>query len=302
MGRCSLCAPRVERLVPGGFDALLMPNLNFIATRQPYLIFVHDLSFARHPEWFTPKMRLWHRMVRPKDLLARAAAVLAVSEFTKNDVVSLYGIDPVRITVVPPAVPATATAGVPAPEHGPDNATPAGRPYFLSLSALEPRKNITGLIRAFDALDRDDVDLVIAGPKGWMYDEIFRTAARARSRGRIRFAGPISEAEKTRLLRGATALVYPSFYEGFGIPALEAMAAGCPVIASLATAVSETVGNAAFLVEPTRPADITGAMAALLDDTTLRERLVAAGTERAKRYSWEVSAEAVERAIVASCG
>lgn len=288
--------PALENLT-GGADALYLPNLNFLATAKPYAVTIHDLSFVRYPHFFSPKQRLWHAAIRPRRLLRRATAVIAVSEHTKNDIVETYGIAPEKIVVITPAanhdcrpVAAAETAGIQA-KYG------LKPPYFLCVGTVEPRKNLQAAIRAFANLDDRRAQLVIVGGDGYQAAAVRAAAHGSPATDRIRFLDHVVAADLPALYTGAVGLVYPSFYEGFGMPPLEAMACGTPVIASQVSSLSEVVGDAGLLIDPHRDADITDAMSALLRDPKLRATLSGRGLERAKRYSWEKSAERLERLL-----
>lgn len=289
-------APTLESLC-GGADAVYLPNLNFAATKKPYAVTVHDLSFIRYPRCFSAKQRAWHAAVRPERLVAKAAKVIAVSEHTKIDVTETFGVDPDRIDVVSPAVGPeyvrasnAAIADVRA-KHGLGDA-----PFILYLGTLEPRKNVRRLIDAYGRADVD-ADLVIAGGRGWLDDDVFRAATRSPKRAGIRFLGYVDEADKPALYSAAELFTYPSHYEGFGMPPLEAMACGTPVLASHASSLPEVVGDAGLLVDPHDLTAMTNGIRAMMADARLREDFRSAGPERAKRFTWEKSAERLERTL-----
>lgn len=287
--------PRMDRMV-GGADVLYLPNLNFAAAGCPTVVTVHDLSFFRYPEFFSPKQRLWHRLVDANGMLKRASIIVTVSKHTKHDVVETFGVDESRVRIVTPAV-----SGEFKP-RGKERIVDVRRKYdlpkdfILYLGTLEPRKNVEGLICAFGMAD-SDIDLVIAGGKGWMYDRIFRTAEKSPKRKRIHFLGYVDELDKPALYSAASAFVYPSFYEGFGMPALEAMACGTPVIAGHASSLGEVVGDAGLLVNPANHEEISYAIDNILNDEPLRERFRAKGMERAASFSWEKGAKELETAF-----
>jgi len=288
--------PRIDRMV-GGAEVLYLPNLNFAAAGCPTVVTVHDLSFRRYPEFFSPKQRLWHRLIDADSLLKKAAIVIAVSKHTKDDIIETYGIAEDRIRIVTPAV-----SGEFRPRDEKKIASVRGKyglpeRFILCLGTLEPRKNVEGLIRAFNIIDAD-TDLVIVGGKGWMYDRIFKAAAQSPKRQRIHFLGYVAEWDKPALYCAASAFVYPSFYEGFGIPALEAMACGTPVIASHASSLGEVVGDAGLLINPANHEEIAWAIDSMLDDTALRERCRARGIEKAADFSWEKGAVELEAAFM----
>lgn len=287
--------PRIESLA-GPADAVWLPNLNFVATALPAAVTVHDLSFARYPRFFTAKQRLWHRMINPRLTLRRASAVVAVSEHTRLDVIETYGISPDKVTVAHPGISAAFVPQTDAEVRRIREKHGLHRPFFLFLGVIEPRKNVSGLIAAFERCAAD-ADLVIAGGKGWLCDEVFRAAARSPKKGRITFLGYVDEADKAALYAAAAAFVYPSFYEGFGIPPLEAMSVGTPVIASRTSSLGEVVGDAGLLVDPRSPADIADAMTSVLADRSLADELRRRGHERARRFTWDRTAASLEAAF-----
>jgi glycosyltransferase involved in cell wall biosynthesis len=284
--------PGMERLARTDADAVWLPNLNFAAARAPMVVTVHDLSFERHPEFFSAKQRLWHAMVRPRDLLRRAAAITAVSEHTKSDIIATYGVDPGKIHVVAPGVGReySPAARADLPRIRGKYALPER--YLLALGTIEPRKNAVGLIKAFERM-KTDADLVFAGGNGWLNSGIFKQAAASPLRDRIRFIGYVPEEDKPPLYAGAAAFAYPSFYEGFGLPVAEAMACGTPVVASTATSLAETVGDAGILVNPRDANDIALGLEAALEPS-MAAVLSARGIVRAGRFDWNASARKLE--------
>jgi glycosyltransferase involved in cell wall biosynthesis len=287
--------PKLECLTRD-FDAAWLPNLTFAASNKPYAVTVHDLSFRHFPEFFSQKQRLWHQAVRPERLLQQAARVIAVSEHTKLDIQESYGVPAEKITVISPA------AGPQYWPANPDQVTAIRQrhrlpeKFFLHLGTIEPRKNIDGLISAFEGL-KTDAHLVIAGGKGWLWRGVFRQAAASTARDRIHFLDYVPEADKPALYSAAFALAYPSFYEGFGMPPLEAMACGLPVIASHAASLGEVVGAAGLLVDPHDLNELTAAMQALLDDPDLGRALAERGREQATQFRWTDSAAKLDRLL-----
>ncbi len=229
----------------------------------PCVVTVHDLSFARHPELMGRRDRFVFRRVVPR-AVRRAARVLTVSERTKGDLVELYGVAPARIVVTPNGVD---------PAFGPGTGS---RDYVLAVGAIQKRKNQAA---ALDAAAAVGLPLVIAGPP-----KDLELAEELRRRG-ARLEGHVEKERLAELYRGAACLVQTSRFEGFGLPVLEAMASGTPVVAVHEPALEEVAGDAAVFVEQNRVAD--GIRQALGD----RERLVAAGLERARAFSWRATAE-----------
>jgi glycosyltransferase involved in cell wall biosynthesis len=208
------------------------------------------------------------------------------SSFVRDEVVELLGLDAERVRVVP--------HGLDEPGRGDLDEAPRGRsaPYVLALGAVEPRKDLPTLVMAFAELarDHDDLELVVAGPDGWG-GEAFSAAVRASGlAGRVVRVGYLDELELKSLLSGATVLAYPSLYEGFGFPPLEAMAAGVPVVATAAGAVPEVVGDAAELVVPGDVPALAEALTRVIEDDSLRARLIAAGRARAASFTWASAA------------
>jgi glycosyltransferase involved in cell wall biosynthesis len=280
--------PLIEDLTGGG-DQVYLPNLNFIATKKPLTVTVHDLSFVRFPGFFSPKQRLWHRAIDPRRLLRSSRTVVAVSEHTKTDVVESFGIAADRVQVVTPA------AG---PEYRPRDAREreeARRKYglpenfFLFLGTVEPRKNVAGLITAFEKMTGPTA-LVIAGGMGWRSGEALRKAKSSPAGDRIKFIDYVDDADRPALYSAARVFVYPSFYEGFGMPPVEAMACGTPVVTSRTSSLPEVVGVAGLLIDPHDPSELAEAMSAAWGDEPLRRRLTEYGIEQSKKFSWERSA------------
>jgi glycosyltransferase involved in cell wall biosynthesis len=236
-----------------------------VRTRTPLVVTVHDLAVFRHPEAFPRWTRMYSRAVVPRVLRA-ARRILAVSEFTASELDAILGIPRERIDVTPNAVD-----GVFSPE-GPR----AEGDYVLAVGTLEPRKNLE---RTIEAAARLGVELRVVGARGW-------GGVRARG-GHVRWLGETSDEELARQYRGALCVAYPSLYEGFGIPVLEAMACGAPVVTSAGGAMEEVTGNAAVLVDPRDVAAIAGGITAAIER---RDELRARGLERARAYSWDETA------------
>ncbi len=192
----------------------------------------------------------------------------------------LLGLDPARIAVIYPGVPEVYFSAQPAP---------AMKPYVLFVGTIEPRKNIDTLLDAWlDSPLRKDFDLVIAGPGGWAAQKTLARLA-AKPEG-VRYLGYVAEAELPSLTAGATAFVYPSLYEGFGIPVAQAMAAGVPVVTSNTSCLPEVAGDGALLVDPRSPAEIGAALEKLLGSPESRAKLGEAGRARAQQYRWDICA------------
>jgi glycosyltransferase involved in cell wall biosynthesis len=238
-----------------------------IHSALPLVVTVHDLAVLRHPRAFNRWSRLYGPRVVPR-VLAAARRVIAVSEFTKRELIELLQVPEDKIRVVPNGVDGTFTPDGPAEEGE----------YVLAVGTLEPRKNLPRLV---EAMRRSDVELRVVGARGWGGVEVGGNG--------VRWLGEVSDSELARLYRGARCVAYPSLYEGFGIPVLEAMACGAPVVTSRGTAMEEIADGAAVLVDPNDPAEL----AAGIDRATAeRDVLVARGLERASAFRWDAVAEA----------
>jgi glycosyltransferase involved in cell wall biosynthesis len=219
--------------------------------------------------------------------VAQADHVIAVSEATRQDLIDLYQTPPEKISVIyhgvrPEFRPITDPLQLAAVRHKYKLGTGS---FILSVGTIQPRKNYQRLIEAL-ARVKTDVSLVIVGGKGWKSEAIFGEVSRQDLEGRVHFPGFVAEADLPALYSAATLFIYPSLYEGFGLPALEAMACGTPVIASDQSALPEVVGEAGLLVNPRDIEAMAIAMAQLLEDIPLRQKLVVAGQAQAARFTW----------------
>jgi glycosyltransferase involved in cell wall biosynthesis len=269
-----------------------------LALPCPSVLTVHDLTIVKFPEWFDhPWFRVYARAMLPI-LVRRVARVVTVSQFSKRDLMKCYGLPDEKIRVIPNAVdhrlfhvrydPQAVRAAV--QRFG------IGGEYILSVGTLEPRKNLTRLVQAFARLRARGVDdhrLVVVGEKGWKYEAIFEAVRTLGLEGEVRFLGRVPQSDLPLLYRGAALFAYPSLYEGFGLPVLEAMACGCPVVCSDRSAMPEVGGPAAILVDPEDPEALAGAMSQVLGDRSLADAMRARGRTWAAEFHWEKAARAL---------
>src|SRR5437660_5600588 len=263
---------------------------------SPVVVTSHDLSFEHLPETFTRRSVAQLRFT-VRRTARKAARILTSSEFSRRDIVETYAINPDRVAVTPEAAP---------PHFAPvENETKLKeiresygieRDYILSLGSIQPRKNLVRLIEAYFCLRRIRRDsklpqLVLAGKRGWLDNETFHAADREGCGRGILFTGYVPERDLPALYSGAISFVYPSFFEGFGLPVVEAMQCGVPVLAGNQTSLPEVVGDAGLLFDPFDTKALIDALTRVIDDTELRRTLSEKGLRRAKHFSWRTTAQ-----------
>jgi len=317
--------PKIDKIL-GGVDLFLSPHflLTPVSQKTKTIIVFYDLSFVRFPEFFSFPKLLWHKFVYPKYQAQRADLIVAISESTKKDLINLYGIDPEKIKVIYPGVDEKFR---PVNKKDPNllrvrekyNLPVGGAGFILYFGTIEPRKNILGLIKAFEQIkeeknlpllqiqwqgfegivkkeeeknvDFSELKLVIAGSKGWLYKDVFKKAKESRFSKDINFIGFIDEEDKPYLYNLADVFVYPSFFEGFGLPPLEAMACGVPTIVSNNSSLPEVVGDGAIKVDANNVDELSFAIRKVLENRDLKDYLIGRGLFRAKKFSWNKTAE-----------
>ena len=258
----------------------------------PTVLTVHDLIFRRFPAHHKPLNRWYLNLTLPL-YCRRANHIIAVSECTRRDLIAAYHLPPQKITVIDEAAaprfrlqPPDTVAAVRARYRLPDR-------YLIFVSTIEPRKNLARLLAAFETLRAEGLtdSLVIVGRRGWLYDDFFARLERSPARDAVIFPGYVPDADLPPLYAGAQACVFPSLYEGFGLPVLEAMACGTPVVTSSTSSLPEVGGDAALYFDPADVEQITETTRRLLRDPALREEMRARGLEQAARFSWARAAK-----------
>lgn len=254
----------------------------------PSVLTIHDLAFVRYPQYFRPARRMYQRTFTERS--ARAATqIVAVSESTRQDIIAEFGVAPDRVRVIYPSIspdfqPVTEPAVL--ARFREQHALPER--YLLYLGTLEPRKNVLTLIEAYGMLLAEEADappLILAGAKGWYYDELFTRIRALGLERHVTFAGYVSRDEQALWYAGAALFLYPSLYEGFGLPVAEALACGVPTITSDVSSLPEVAGDVAIQVAPRDAYLMARAMREALADGTLRQRIAVEGPAWTKRFS-----------------
>ena len=288
--------PKTDKLISGA-DVFFSPHF-FITSLSPQCRRVttfHDLSYVHFPEYFSWRKNIWHNFeMNPLWQSRFSDKVIAVSESTARDLINIYGIDPVKIEVIHSGI-------------SPDIRRPSADEikrfkirnklpdkFILFLGKLEPRKNVVGIIRAFNILKNrrefNDLNLVIVGSKGWLYEDIFKEINKSNFKKQIVVKGHIDDNQRKFYYSAAEVFVYPSFFEGFGFPPLEAMACGTPTVVSNVSSFPEIVGNGGILVQPDNVNDIAGSISRILTDRELKDRLIDLGTKKISKFNWQKTA------------
>ncbi|MBI4992952.1 MAG: glycosyltransferase family 4 protein [Candidatus Magasanikbacteria bacterium] len=278
-------------------EAWFSPNLNFtpLTSKTKFILTVHDLSFEFLPECYTAKQRLWHKLLRPKKQCERADLILTPSESTARDVVSAYDVDEKKVKVLYPGISALITQNT-------INKTQVRKKYnlpenfILFLGTIEPRKNVEAVVVAFQntytLTHLHTYTLVIAGARGWKNENVMRAI---KEMPNVRYINYVAEEDKPALYRLASLFVYSSLYEGFGLPVLEAMACGTPVITSNRSSLPEVGGDAVCYVNPANVAELSRAMVRVLRDDELGiknyELRIDRQREQVKKFDWGETAK-----------
>lgn len=276
-----------------------LPHINFISlsNKCKKIITIHDLSFLKFPCYFSWRKNIWHRFINVKKLIRQFDTVVAVSENTKQDIIQMCGVEADKIKVI--------YSGINENFKKITNENILDRTkkkynlpdkFILYLGTIEPRKNIESVIHAYEKLMAEnenlrDIKLVIAGGDGWNTDKIYKVLNSSTQKDNIIFTGYVDNNDKPALYSLAQIFVYPSYYEGFGFPVLEAMACGAPVITSFTSSLPEICGEAAVYIDPYNFNELTRAIKQILADNDLREELINQGFEQIKKYSWPKAAQ-----------
>lgn len=263
----------------------------FLKQKIISVVTIADMTFFSHPQHHTRMKQVYFKCMIPQSL-RRAKKVITISDNTKKDIINVININANKIKTI--------YLGVDARFYPQEKETvnailekyKIASPYILFVGMLEPRKNVEGLLQAFAMLkDKRKHNLIIVGKKGWRYEELFKLAQEEGIRNDVVFAGYVPDEDLPGLYAGATCFVYPSFYEGFGIPIVEAMACGCPVITSNNSSMQEIAGDAAVLVDPYNKEEIKDAIGSIINNKGLRGEKQRKGLINATKFQWNFMAE-----------
>ncbi len=266
--------------------AFSLPFLN----RKPSIVTIFDLSFIYYPELF-PALRRFYLTTMTRIACSLATKIITISESSKADLIRLFHVDEEKVSVIYPGL--SDRFNRVSDEEIEAFRAKKGLPkkFILHVGTLQPRKNLPLLIDAFHQANLSDTELVFAGGKGWFYEEIFSTVKELGLESKIHFPGYVSDEELPLWYAAADLLVFPSKYEGFGMPIVEAMGCGTPVIASNASAMPEAIGDAGLLFDPQNSAELAKSISSLLENDVQMAKMREAGFLQAKKFSWEVAGE-----------
>lgn len=290
--------PKLD-IVTGNPDVFWSPHFNFSSfgnNDTKKILTVHDLSFLRYPEFFSFRKNFWHHSLAIKKMVKKYDYLVAISENTKKDLIDLLGVPEEKIFVIYSGLNYDSDRLDKKQAEDFIKKHNLSQKFLFYLGAIEPRKNVSGLIESYNLLrDRHlpltEYQLVLAGASGWKNKHIYKKASNSLYQEDIKFLGYVSRAERNWLYNNASLFIYPSYYEGFGFPPLEAMSHGLPVITSDVSSLPEVTAGAALNVNPYSSLDIARAMETLLLDDNLRADYSQQGIKRAKIFEWRKTAD-----------
>ncbi|MDD2680816.1 MAG: glycosyltransferase family 1 protein [Patescibacteria group bacterium] len=289
--------PKLDKVI-GGSDIFWSPHINFtnLSPQTKHVLTIHDISFLHYPEFFSYRKNFWHRALALKKLVDKCTAIVAVSENTRRDIIDLLNVPEEKVRTIYSGLNLSVSLPGPDEEKSFFNRHELKSDFILYLGTIEPRKNIAGLIYAYNRLrDKNihlvDVQLVLAGANGWRNRAIYRAWENSPYRRDIKFLGYVTDREKELLYQRAQVFIYPSYYEGFGLPPLEAMEHSLPVITSNVSSLPEVVGTAALSINPYDINAIAKALELVVTNPELKASLIKAGKEQIKQFSWEKTAK-----------
>lgn len=284
--------PKIDELL--NVDMFFMPHINFssLSNNVKKIITIHDLSFLRYPKFFSTRKNIWHKLIDVKKLVKKFDIVVAVSENTKRDLIELCMVPEEKIKVIHSGIEESfKKISIDASKRNKlQKKYKLPRNYILYLGTIEPRKNVDGIIKAYELYRKNnkiDIKLVIAGANGWKSSKIFKTWNNSEYKDDIIFLGFVDREDKIFLYNLAKVFVYPSFYEGFGFPPLEAIACGVPVITSNVSSLPEVSGRDAIYVDPYKVNEISHAFSLILNNKNQKLASDITKENVLDKYSWD---------------
>lgn len=288
--------PTINWHVREPVDLIFLPNLNFATLPQdiPTVLTLHDFSFELYPNFFSRKMQWWHAATRPAELIAASRSVIVPSQSSRRDLERLFATPHEKSHVVPHGVSPTFSDKMSASDHGVRSRLKLPKKFVLFVGTIEPRKNLLALIEGvknYRDRSHDDLHLVIVGGWGWRSHAVRRRLWKRDTYGWIHQLGYVEATDLPAVYRSAQATVFPSIYEGFGLPILESLASGTPVITSHTSSMPEVGGDTVIYIDPYNSRDLSEALRGLMSSSTLQKTLGERGLERAKTFTWHKTAK-----------
>lgn len=290
-----LSKPTLDTFVDAPINLIFLPNLNIapLPEQTPSVLMVHDLSWKLFPEFYSKKMLAWHKATKPAQLFNSITHALTPSSCTARDLRAFAPQLKNSISVIPHGIDAQYSHRMQARDHGVRSRLKLPKNFILFVGTLEPRKNILAILdglQCYRKKSREDLHLVLAGKWGWKSRAVKKRLFKRDTKHWVHELGYVKKTDLPALYRSAKAFVWPSIYEGFGLPVLEAMKCGTPVITTHTSSLPELTGRSAIHVDPYNSQDVTTALEQLLSSQSLTDKLQKDGVERAAIFSWEKAA------------
>ncbi|TDO26355.1 glycosyltransferase family 4 protein [Sediminibacterium goheungense] len=273
-----------------------------ITSRVPQVLMIHDLAFKHYPAYISWYQRLYYRWFTPA-FIKKAQKLITVSNFSKEDIAKTYRVGDGKMVVIPGAARQGFVPLEWEEKQAVKDGYADGREYFLFVGGIHPRKNLITLLKAFSHFKKwqhSNMKLLVAGRMAWQYEDLLEKLKTYKYREDVLLLGYLPETQLQRVTAAAYALVYPSWFEGFGLPILEAMQAGVPVICSNTSSMPEVAGDAAILTDPSNYEAMGKEMIALYRNESIRNAFVEKGLQRAKAFSWDETAQSVYKELEAA--
>lgn len=288
--------PTLNWRVREAVDLIFLPNLAIATLPEdiPTVLTLHDFSWEMYPDFFSRKMQLWHKATRPSELIAKSRSIIVPSESSKRDCERLFATPHEKTHVIPHGVSPAFSDKMSASDHGVRSRLKLPKKFVLFVGTIEPRKNLLALIegvKEYRERTHDDLHLVIVGGWGWRSHAVRRRLWKRDTYGWVHQLGYVDASDLPAVYRSAQATAFPSIYEGFGLPILESLASGTPVITSHTSSMPEVSGDAAIYIDPYNSRDISEALRGLMGSSSLQKQLRDHGIARAREFTWEKAAQ-----------